>query len=107
MNRSKRLWVAALSLSLMGISTAGYAALSAATDPHVSFQASGPAGMKIEGTTAELSVADDGANRQIRGEQIGGERAADFSSDSGDGVHGFLQLGGYGPRGCKRMHWMI
>jgi polyisoprenoid-binding protein YceI len=62
MNRSKHLWVAALSLSLMGISTAGYAALSAASDSRVSFQASGPAGMKIEGTTADLSVADDGAN---------------------------------------------
>jgi polyisoprenoid-binding protein YceI len=54
--------MAALSLSLMGISTVGYAALSAATDSKVSFQASGPAGMKIEGTTAELSVADDGVN---------------------------------------------
>ena len=62
MNRSKHLWVAALSLSLVASSTAGYAALSAATDSRVSFGASGPAGMKIEGTTADLSVADDGAN---------------------------------------------
>ena len=62
MNRSKRLWVAALSLSLMGMSTAGHAALSAASDSHVSFDASGPAGMKIEGSTADLTVADDGVN---------------------------------------------
>ena len=62
MNRTKCLWMAALSLSLMGIRTLGHAALSAATDSKVSFQASGPAGMKIEGTTADLSVADDGVN---------------------------------------------
>jgi polyisoprenoid-binding protein YceI len=62
MNRSKCLWTGALSLGLMGMSSVGYAALSTATDPRVSFDASGPAGMKIEGTTADLSVADDGVN---------------------------------------------
>ncbi len=37
-----------------------HAALSPATDTHVSFEASGPAGMKIDGTTTDLSVTDDG-----------------------------------------------
>jgi polyisoprenoid-binding protein YceI len=42
------------------LSAVSHAALSSAKDPHVTFGASGPAGMKIEGTTSELSVADDG-----------------------------------------------
>jgi polyisoprenoid-binding protein YceI len=62
MNRSKRLWMAALSLSLVGVTTAGHAALTSATDSHVSFTAAGPAGMTIEGTTPDLTVADDGVN---------------------------------------------
>ena len=62
MNRRKRLWMAALSLSLCALSTASRAALSSATDSHVSFDASGPAGMKIEGTTTDLLVSDDGTN---------------------------------------------
>jgi polyisoprenoid-binding protein YceI len=55
--------MAALCVGLIGVSsTAVQAALSQASDPRVTFDASGPAGMKIQGTTAELSVADDGAN---------------------------------------------
>jgi polyisoprenoid-binding protein YceI len=62
MDRLKRLWMVALCLSLWCLSTEGHAALSSPTDPHVTFDAAGPAGMKIEGTTTDLAVADDGAN---------------------------------------------
>jgi polyisoprenoid-binding protein YceI len=34
-------------------------------EPAVSFSATGPAGMKIVGTTSELSVADDGSNLSV------------------------------------------
>jgi polyisoprenoid-binding protein YceI len=59
MQRRRRLWGVALSSTILSLSAAGHAALSGASDPHVSFQASGPAGMKINGTTADLSVAED------------------------------------------------
>jgi polyisoprenoid-binding protein YceI len=63
MDRRKRLsMAAALSLSLLGLTSAGHAALTSASDSHVAFEASGPAGMKIEGTTPDLSVVDDGVN---------------------------------------------
>ncbi len=62
MNRRKRLWMAALFLGLFSVSAASGAALSSAADSRVSFAATGPAGMKIEGTTPDLSVADDGVN---------------------------------------------
>ncbi len=66
MERRKRLCVAAVSLSLLSLSAAaGHAALSSPTDSHVSFQVSGPAGLKIEGSTGELQVADDGGNVTI------------------------------------------
>jgi polyisoprenoid-binding protein YceI len=66
MQRRKRLWVAgisvALSSGLLGLATRAQATLSAPADGHVAFQASGPAGMTIEGTTAELGIADQGDN---------------------------------------------
>jgi polyisoprenoid-binding protein YceI len=66
MERRKRLCVATVSLALVSLSAAaGRAALSSPTDAHVSFQVSGPAGLKIEGSTGELLVADDGANITI------------------------------------------
>jgi polyisoprenoid-binding protein YceI len=40
-------------------------ALSAPSGAKVGFQASGPAGMKIEGTTSDLNVTDDGATLTI------------------------------------------
>jgi polyisoprenoid-binding protein YceI len=52
----KSLWVVAASTILFGISMSGHAAVSTVSDTHVTFQCSGPAGMKIEGTTAELTA---------------------------------------------------
>jgi polyisoprenoid-binding protein YceI len=65
MTRRKRLSLAALSLGIVGsMSIVAHAALTLAapSDSHVSFQASGPAGMTIEGTTPDLTVTDDGTN---------------------------------------------
>jgi polyisoprenoid-binding protein YceI len=64
MTRRKRLWTAALSLTIVSVTAAGHAALVLATpaDSLVSFQASGPAGLTIVGQTPDLTVADDGAN---------------------------------------------
>jgi polyisoprenoid-binding protein YceI len=61
----KGLSVIAATSALFGVSAAGYAALSAAGNTHVSFQAAGPAGMKIEGTTADLAVAEQDGNLVI------------------------------------------
>ncbi len=65
MQRHQRLWSAALSFTILTLSAAGHAALSGASDPQVAFQASGPAGMKITGTTADLSVAEDAAGNVV------------------------------------------
>jgi polyisoprenoid-binding protein YceI len=54
--------MAGIGLSVLGLSVAGRAALSSVTDSRVTFEAAGPAGMKIEGTTPELGVTDDGGN---------------------------------------------
>jgi polyisoprenoid-binding protein YceI len=61
MNSPKYVGAAILALGLVGASVV-HAALSPATDTHVSFEASGPAGMKIDGTTTDLSVTDDGTS---------------------------------------------
>jgi polyisoprenoid-binding protein YceI len=60
MQRRKGLWILALVASLGTLSAVGHAALSATTDARVSFEAAGPAGMKIDGTTADLTMSDDG-----------------------------------------------
>jgi polyisoprenoid-binding protein YceI len=57
-----RIGIVSASLALLTLSTAGYAALSAASDAHVDFEASGPAGLKITGSTGELTAAEDGGN---------------------------------------------
>ncbi len=62
MRRRKGLSIVAACFGIFGLSAVAHAALSSAMDSHVSFDAAGPAGMKIEGTTADLTVADDGAN---------------------------------------------
>jgi polyisoprenoid-binding protein YceI len=59
---NKRLCMLAIGPILVSISAVGHAALSAPTDSRVSFLASGPAGLKIEGTTPDLSVADGSEN---------------------------------------------
>jgi polyisoprenoid-binding protein YceI len=58
----KHLFVAAVSTSLISLTVAGYAALSSPSDAHVTFQASGPAGMTIEGSTTDLKVSEDNGN---------------------------------------------
>lgn len=55
----------ALGMATIGASIAASAALSSPSDAHVTFQASGPAGLKIEGSTTELNVSDDGATLSI------------------------------------------
>ncbi len=62
MHRNRRLWASALFLSIVSLSAMGHAALSSVKDASVTFQAAGPAGMKIEGTTSDLNVTDDGGN---------------------------------------------
>jgi len=58
----KYLFVAAASTGLFALSVAAYAALSSATDAHVTFHASGPAGMAFEGSTTDLKVSEDSGN---------------------------------------------
>lgn len=58
----KRIWSVVVFLGVITASSVVHAALSSATDSKVSFEAAGPAGMKIDGSTSELSVADDGTN---------------------------------------------
>jgi polyisoprenoid-binding protein YceI len=60
MKRLDCVWIAGASLAALALAPAARAALSPATDGKVSFQAAGPAGMTIEGTTSELSLADQG-----------------------------------------------
>jgi polyisoprenoid-binding protein YceI len=50
-------------LILFGVSA--HAALSSPTNALVAFQAAGPAGLKIEGTTSDLKVAEEGPNVTI------------------------------------------
>jgi polyisoprenoid-binding protein YceI len=57
----RSLGLAAL-LTLTTFSAAGSAALSGASDPRVGFEASGPAGLKITGTTTELTATEEGGN---------------------------------------------
>jgi polyisoprenoid-binding protein YceI len=54
--------VAAVFAVSVGLSADAQGALSGSTDSHVSFLAAGPAGMKIEGTTNDLTLAEQGDN---------------------------------------------
>jgi polyisoprenoid-binding protein YceI len=65
MQRHKRLWMAVVSSSLLATSAVGHAALVGPTDARVMFQCSGPAGLKIEGTTTDLAVVEDSGNVNI------------------------------------------
>jgi polyisoprenoid-binding protein YceI len=62
MRTRKHLGFAGVAVGLLSLSAVAYAGLSSPTDAHVGFLASGPAGMKIEGTTTDLKVSDDGTN---------------------------------------------
>jgi polyisoprenoid-binding protein YceI len=56
--RLRLLCAVGLGMAVASVSIAGLAALSSPSDAHVGFQASGPAGLKIEGTTTELTVSE-------------------------------------------------
>jgi polyisoprenoid-binding protein YceI len=60
MKRHRHLLLAILGASMLGIVPLAHAALSAPSDSHVTFTAAGPAGLKIEGTTPDLTIADQG-----------------------------------------------
>jgi polyisoprenoid-binding protein YceI len=60
MNLKSAVFVA-FSVVVMAATTAADGALSSPTDAKVVFDAAGPAGMKIEGSTSDLTVSDDGA----------------------------------------------
>jgi polyisoprenoid-binding protein YceI len=66
MHRPQRLCVASVTAFVVSISAslaaAGSAAFGPVTEARVSFEASGPAGMKIEGTTGDLKVSGDDAS---------------------------------------------
>ena len=52
----------AASAILFGVSTAGHAALTSASETKVSFVATGPAGLSIEGTTPDLTASEQNGN---------------------------------------------
>jgi polyisoprenoid-binding protein YceI len=56
------LGIAGAGVVLAGIGTEARAALSSATDSHVTFEGKGPAGFKVTGTTTDLSVAEGDGN---------------------------------------------
>jgi polyisoprenoid-binding protein YceI len=62
MQWNKGLGVAAVFSLAVSVSAHARAALTGCTDCHVNFLASGPAGMKIEGSTPDLTIADQGDN---------------------------------------------
>jgi polyisoprenoid-binding protein YceI len=64
-NLPRTLVAVALGTATLSVGVGVFAALSAPSDSHVTFQASGPAGMKIEGTTSDLTVTDDGTTLTI------------------------------------------
>jgi polyisoprenoid-binding protein YceI len=65
MQRGQHHWVLAIGLGLVGTAAASSAAVSGASDVHVTFHAMGPAGMKIDGTTSELTTAEDGKGNVV------------------------------------------
>jgi polyisoprenoid-binding protein YceI len=50
---------------LLGVSASGYAALTSASETKVTFVATGPAGLAIEGTTPDLTATEQGGNLVI------------------------------------------
>jgi polyisoprenoid-binding protein YceI len=61
----ERAIVVAGALCLSSFSAVSFAALSAPTETQVTFSVSGPAGLKIDGTTSEFKLTDDGTNLVI------------------------------------------
>src|SRR3954449_1384388 len=54
--------VAAIASGLITLSALGHATLGKAIESGVTFRAAGPAGLTIEGSTADLAVTDEGDN---------------------------------------------
>src|SRR5580698_6245660 len=59
---NKLVSIGAVAIVVTAATTAAEATLSSPTDAHVVFDAAGPAGLKIEGTTSDLNVAEDSGN---------------------------------------------
>jgi polyisoprenoid-binding protein YceI len=62
MHRRLSLWIVAISATLFTLSAVSRAAFTSASDTHVTFDAAGPAGFKIQGTTPDLTVSESGGN---------------------------------------------
>jgi polyisoprenoid-binding protein YceI len=58
----RRLGLAGASLTVLSIASSGHAELTGALDPQVGFEASGPAGLKITGSTTELKATEAAGN---------------------------------------------
>ncbi|HXX70321.1 MAG TPA: YceI family protein [Polyangiaceae bacterium] len=65
MRRQPIFWIISACVCALSASSAGYAALSSASDAHVAFEAVGPAGLKIDGSTPDLSVSEADGNLTI------------------------------------------
>src|SRR5882724_11365215 len=62
MPRPSHLTIGTFTFAVVCVSAIAGAALSKPTDATVKFTATGPAGLKIEGATSALNVAEDGIN---------------------------------------------
>ncbi len=62
MNRLRKFSLAAYVVASAGVSVAASAAFTSPRETSVSFTASGPAGLKIEGATSELTVTEEQGN---------------------------------------------
>jgi polyisoprenoid-binding protein YceI len=58
----RHLGIASAFVALLTVASSGQAAFSGAADTHVGFEASGPAGLKITGTTSDLTATEDSGN---------------------------------------------
>ncbi len=62
MQQPKRLWTAAVVTAVVGLGAQAHGALSSASASQVGFEAKGPAGFKIDGSTGDLTVSEIGGN---------------------------------------------
>jgi polyisoprenoid-binding protein YceI len=62
MTHLRRIGLVAASLTILTVSASGLAAFSGASESHVGFEATGPAGLKITGTTVDLAASEDSGN---------------------------------------------
>lgn len=62
MQQLRQLGFAAASLTVLSIASPGHAELAGASDSRVEFEASGPAGLKLTGSTTELKASEVSGN---------------------------------------------